>query len=35
MVIAAIIIGICGEETRGRSLEEINDNVFSDPTSQD
>jgi putative MFS transporter len=28
LVIAAIIIGICGEETRGRSLEEINDNIL-------
>ena len=27
LVISAIIIGICGEETRGRSLEEINDKI--------
>lgn len=33
MVIAAVIIGICGEETRGRSLEEINDDIFPDEKS--
>lgn len=35
MVIAAVIIGICGEETRGRSLEEINDNILPHRSSCD
>jgi putative MFS transporter len=28
LVVSAIIIGICGEETRGKTLEEINDSVL-------
>lgn len=30
LVISAIIIGVCGEETQGKSLEEINDTILSD-----
>lgn len=30
LVLAAVIIGICGEETRGRSLEEINEDILEE-----